>query len=227
MIDNLGKTMSIKVKILSKVLYYIIRLLNLTYRFEFHNVQRRELARESHPQKLFIYAIWHQNIIAALLSHLVRKEFFTMIISESKDGEFIARTCAHIGHQPARGSSTRGGKRAMVEMIQFMKQGYNGVLTVDGPTGPARQSKWGVIDIAKLIECPIVPMVAYPDKYWSLEKTWDKFRIPKPFSRIVVVMGDGIEINKDIPREDYPALSAEIDRKINLVEEEARAILKH
>lgn len=215
-----------KNKFLSKIVYLIVRVLNLTYRYEYHGLEKRESARNTNPQKLFIYAIWHQNIVAALLSHLSRKESFTMIISASNDGELIAASCVRLGHSPARGSSSRGGKKAMVEMIQNMNSGMNGVLTVDGPRGPARKAKFGIIDIARITGAPIIPMCPYPEKYWVFSKTWDQFRIPKPFTKVHVVIGDAIIIPKDALKENYEAIIADLDQKIDHVEVIAKEILK-
>ena len=106
-------------KMIAQLIYFSIRLLNLTYRYEFVGLENKLNAKNLHPQKTFIYALWHQNLIGAIFSHI--GENFTMVISESKDGELVAITCKKFGHHPARGSSTRGGKKAMVEIIKNMK----------------------------------------------------------------------------------------------------------
>ncbi len=190
-------------KILAKLLYYFIRLLNMTYRYHFIDATNKEKARGMGPHKTYIFSIWHQNLLPGILAHSTGHEFFTMIISESKDGELVATTCEEFGHKPARGSSTRGGKKALVQMVQYLKQGYPGAITVDGPKGPKYQLKYGIIEMAKLAECPIVPYTAFPTRYWEFKKSWDQFRFPKPFSTIYIVIGTPIAIPRDLAPERY------------------------
>lgn len=210
-------------KIIAKLIYYTIRLLNLTYKYEFIGLDNKRSAQSLHPQKTFAYALWHQNLIGAIFSHM--GEHFTMVISESKDGELVAVTCEKFGHKPARGSSTRGGKKAMIEIVKYMKNGYPGALTVDGPKGPAHVVKPGIIEIAKLCHCAILPLSPYASSFWVFKKSWDQFRIPKPFSKIVVVIGEPIIIDEDISREQFDDFSKLIGKKIELGEKIAQAHL--
>ncbi|MGZ3806690.1 MAG: lysophospholipid acyltransferase family protein, partial [Bacteriovorax sp.] len=179
-------------KIIAQIIYFLIRLLNFTYRYEFIGLENKEKARAQSKDKTFAYALWHQNLIGAIFSHIGEK--FTMVISESKDGELVAVTCEKFGHLPARGSSTRGGKKAMIEIVKNMKKGYPGALTVDGPKGPPHVVKPGIVEIAKLSHAAILPLSPYAEKTWVTEKSWDQFRIPKPFTKIVVVIGEPITI---------------------------------
>lgn len=208
-----------KIKIISLILFYIIRLLSFTYRYRFIGIENKEIAKKKSPHNSFIYALWHQNLIGAILSHI--GERFTMVISESKDGELVAVTCEKFGHLPARGSSTRGGKKALVEIVKNIKKGFPGALTVDGPKGPARVVKGGVVEIARLSESCILPLSPYPTKYWSFSKSWDHFRVPKPFSTIIVVIGEPIEVGHELKREDFEKFSETIALKINQGEEQA------
>jgi len=208
-----------KIKIISLVLFYIIRLLSFTYRYQFIGRENKEIAKKKSPNNSFVFALWHQNLIGAILSHIGEK--FTMVISESKDGELVAVTCEKFGHLPARGSSTRGGKKALIDIVKNIKRGYPGALTVDGPKGPAKVVKGGIVEIARLSETCILPLSPYPSKYWSFSKSWDQFRVPKPFSTIVVVIGEPIEVNPDLKREDYDQFAQKIALKINLGEEQA------
>ena len=208
-------------KILAKILTYILKLLNLTYRYHFIDATNKEKAKSLGPFKTYILAIWHQNLVGGILAHSRKDDKFAMIISESKDGELVAVACEHLGHVPARGSSTRGGKKAFIEMLKFLKQGIPGALTVDGPKGPAKEVKFGIIELAKQAECPIVPYNAYATKFWTFEKSWDQFRFPKPFSTIYVIIGDPIIVPKNLPPERYPEFSKYIADRINDTERTA------
>ena len=211
-------------KILAQLIYYSIRLLNLTYRYEFLGLENKQKAQSAHPQKTFAYAVWHQNLIGAIFSHIGEK--FTMVISESKDGELVAVTCAKFGHRPARGSSTRGGKKAMIEIVRTMKQGFPGALTVDGPKGPPHIVKPGIIEIARLCSCAILPLSVYAKSSWVFKKSWDQFRVPKPFTKIIVVIGEPIYIGNDITRIQFDDIANSIALKLELGEEIAKAHLK-
>lgn len=210
-----------RTKIIAQLIYYFIRLLNLTYRYEFVGLENKKKVLALHPQKTYTYALWHQNLIGAIFSHI--GEHFTMVISESKDGELVAVTCEKFGHKPARGSSTRGGKKALIEIVKTMKKGFPGALTVDGPKGPAHVVKPGVIEIARLCHCAILPLSPYAQKSWVIKKSWDQFRIPKPFSKIVVVIGEPIYISDDATREQFDDIAKLIAAKIELGEEIAKA----
>lgn len=209
-------------QIIAQLIYYTIRLLNLTYRYEFIGLENKEKAKSIHPKKTFAYAVWHQNLIGAIFSHIGEK--FTMVISESKDGELVAVTCEKFGHIPARGSSTRGGKRALIEIVRNMNQGFPGALTVDGPKGPAHVVKPGIVEIARLCQCAILPLSPYASSNWVFKKSWDQFRIPKPFSKIVVVIGEPIFIDDKITREHFDDVAIEIGKRIEQGEELA---IKH
>lgn len=211
-------------QLLAQIIYTFIRVLNLTYRYHFIGLENKIKAQALHPQKTFAYAIWHQNLIGAIFSHI--GERFTMVISESKDGELVAVTCQKLGHHPARGSSTRGGKKAMLEIVRTMKKGFPGALTVDGPNGPPHQVKPGIIEIAKICQCAILPLSPYAEKSWVIKKSWDQFRIPKPFSQIVVVIGEPLYVPNETGREHFSILAEKLGKQIELGEEIAKAQFK-
>lgn len=208
------------IKIIAQLIYYFVRLLNLTYRYEFIGLENKIKVREAHPKKTYVYALWHQNLIGAIFSHIGEK--FTMVISESKDGELVAVTCEKFGHSPARGSSTRGGKKALIEIVKKVKNGMPGALSVDGPKGPPHVVKPGVIEVARLAQCAILPLSPYPTKYWTFEKSWDKFRMPKPFSKIIVVIGEPIYVGEEIDRSHFENIALKVGEAISLGEEKAK-----
>ena len=205
------------------MLFYLIRLLSLTYRYQFIGLENKKKAKDNSLNGSYVYALWHQNLIGAILSHIGEK--FTMVISESDDGELVAVTCEKFGHLPARGSSTRGGKKALIEIVKNIKKGYPGALTVDGPKGPAREVKPGIIEIARLAEVPIVPLSPFPTRYWTFTRSWDKFRVPKPFSKIIVVIGEPIMITPEISREQFDQIAVSVGQKISAGEETALKLL--
>ncbi len=202
-------------KIIAHILYLFLRALKFTYRFHFIDATNKEKAKSLGPNKTYIFAIWHQNLVGGILAHCNPSDKFTMIISESKDGELVAVTCEKFGHEPARGSSTRGGQKALVEMVKKLKKGIPGAITVDGPKGPKYQVKFGVIEMAKQADCPIVPYGAFATRYWTFQKSWDQFRFPKPFSTIYIVIGSPIVVPKDLPTDRYADFSKYIADRIH------------
>lgn len=208
-------------KIIAQILYFFIRLLHFSYRYEWVDVENKQKAILSNEKGVYVYAVWHQNFIGSTFVHIGQK--FTMIVSGSKDGELVATACKKMGYSPVRGSSTRGGKEAMFEMVKKIKSGLPGAITVDGPKGPVHVVKPGIVEIARLAKCPILPLSSYPVNYWSFEKSWDKFRVPKPFTKIYLVLGAPIYVAENISEVEFEKIRLDIADAINRGEEKAKS----
>lgn len=208
-------------KMIAQLLYFIIRLLHFSYRYEWVDTENKVKAISSNEKGVYIYAVWHQNFIGSTFVHIGQK--YTMIVSGSKDGELVATACKKMGYSPVRGSSTRGGKEAMFEMVKKIKSGIPGAITVDGPKGPVHVVKPGIVEIARLAKCPILPLSSYPVSYWSFEKSWDKFRVPKPFSKIFLVIGEPIFVPENITDEQFEQIRLDVAAAINRGEEKAKS----
>lgn len=200
-----------KAKVEAFFMYLITRLIGATYRFDFRDREKFKEIGKIHPNGSYIIACWHQNIIASILANCHRPH--VCIVSPSNDGEHVALTLKFLGHVTARGSSSRGGAQAMLEMIHYIDDGYPGAITVDGPRGPALQPKKGVFEIAKVTGAPIVPLITLPEKYWEFN-SWDKFRLPKPFTKILVRYGEPMVIDKNVQASDWPRLSEELTAQL-------------
>jgi lysophospholipid acyltransferase (LPLAT)-like uncharacterized protein len=118
------------------------------------------------------------------------------MISASRDGERVARLAQFFGHTPVRGSTSKGSLQATRQLIASLRRGHRGAITPDGPRGPRRRAQAGMVAVARLSGCPIVPFGFEAERCWRL-RSWDRFMIPKPFSRAVFVYGDPI----GVPRE--------------------------
>jgi lysophospholipid acyltransferase (LPLAT)-like uncharacterized protein len=169
-----------------------LRFLKLTYRFRYEGNERlRALAGQN-----FILAIWHQNLLAGILAQTGKKHI--VIISKSKDGDPVAYACARLGHEIVRGSSrkgevNKGGHEAKEGMIEQLRLGFPGAITVDGPKGPAFKVKPGIINMARSAHTMIVPYTLSFSAYWQF-KSWDSFRLPKPFSKILISYGAPLNV---------------------------------
>ena len=190
------------------ILYALIFLLRLSYRFKVVNPEVLERVKNSSGEGNYVFAIWHRNIFSYMT-------FFygiphVNLVSQSRDGTIIARLLEKIGHGTIRGSSSKGGGAAMVAFTRRIQQGHSGTITVDGPLGPAEVPKEGIFWIAKMSGVRIVPLSFKPRFYRCFEKSWDRFRLPFPFSSIEVCYGEPIEVTSEHSRQDFPALARQL-----------------
>ena len=138
-----------------------------------------------------IYAVWHGRLL--LLPYLYGHRGSRVLASRSRDGELVARWIRRFGLEPVRGSSTRGGGEALRLLTRALRSGHEVVVVPDGPKGPREVLKPGVIALARLTGAPIVPMALGASREWRL-RSWDEFRIPKPFARCVMRFGEPIYV---------------------------------
>ena len=147
-----------------------------------------ELLRAGRPP---ILALWHGRILPATLYW--RDRGIVAMTSQNFDGEWIARLMARFGYRAARGSTSRGGARALVQLRRELKGRHAVAFTVDGPRGPARVAQPGALWLAGATGLPILPFHIEASRYWSA-RSWDRGMIPKPFARISVAIGDPFEV---------------------------------
>ena len=180
---------------------WVVMLLMSTYRVE--TIGREHVERLKSNSENWIFSTWHENVVVSQWAE--RNQKHIMMSSESKDGEFSARVMARMGNVPIRGSSSHGGMRAARAVIQALKSGSTAGMTPDGPRGPARKAKPGMLFISAVSQCPILPYHVVSDRYWTLT-SWDKQRIPKPFSRVIISIGEPLRIDKQRFKQDETGL---------------------
>ena len=200
------------INILSWIAQGIVCLFYKSYRFTYINTDHLEEAKELGPNGSYLLSIWHQNLFAGILAQ--RKTPHVVIVSRSKDAEILTRVMVRMGHTPFRGSSRKGnvdkgGKEAKNDMIEVLSTGLPGAITVDGPKGPAHMVKPGIVDMASKSGIPIVPYHAKAQSQWVFN-SWDKFRLPKPFSKIIVSYGSPIQIAKDLNENEFSRVQSEL-----------------
>jgi len=141
------------------------------------------VVRPPRPLRSAVYALWHEQILPLAMLH--RGSGAMALVSRHRDGEILARILLGLGYRVARGSSTRGGAAGLARMIRTGRAGHPLAVTPDGPRGPRRRCKPGVILAAAETGRPVVPLAAAATRARRLP-SWDRFLVPAPFSRIVV-----------------------------------------
>ncbi len=142
-----------------------------------------------------IYAFWHNRQGYLLYPYRLHTKL-CVLVSLSKDGEYIARALPKFNMVAARGSTTRGGAAAFRSLIAKAKQGYSLALTPDGPRGPVYQASVGVLALARKTGLPIVPAGVYATHKFAVN-SWDKFQVMLPFGKCAIVLGEPLNVNKD------------------------------
>ena len=193
--------------ILFPIVTSLLKLLLFSYRLV--RVEGVELEKEAIEKSggKAVYSSWHQRLV--FHPYYLSKSGVTVMVSQSRDGEFAARFINALGLGDVRGSSTRGGMGALKKLTQKIIDGEtNGGMVVDGPLGPARVAKMGAVILAKNSNAPLMPIMWGTDRCWVLN-SWDRFIIPKPFARIAYCHSEPIwvpESAKDDELEKYRKL---------------------
>jgi lysophospholipid acyltransferase (LPLAT)-like uncharacterized protein len=201
----------------------LLRLLGTTLRVRVFGKPYEE-ERQKGATKRVVYAFWHCHILPLALAY--RGKNLRVMVSEHRDGEIIARVAQRLGIMAERGSTTRGGAKALRAMVRVKKDPAAGdvAITPDGPRGPARVAQSGAIFIAAKTGFPLVPVGAALGKAWVLS-TWDRFQIPKPFARCAVVLGDEIDVPESLSDEGVEELTELLAERLQQAEQAASARL--
>jgi lysophospholipid acyltransferase (LPLAT)-like uncharacterized protein len=162
-----------------------VRLLGATWRFEVRDHPAYTAAHAAGER--FVYAFWHSAILPMAVLH--RGEGIAVLVSRHRDGEWITRVIHQLGYVTGRGSSTRGGEAGVREMLAWADADRHLAVTPDGPRGPREQAKEGAAYLAARTGRRVVPMALGVRSAWVL-RSWDGFRIPRPFARVCVSHGD-------------------------------------
>jgi len=170
-----------------------------------------------------IMAFWHGRILPA--TYYFRHRGIVVITSENFDGEWIARIIERFGFGTARGSSSRGGLKAMLKLVRDMEQGKPAGFTVDGPRGPARIAQPGAIWLARATGNPVLPFHIEASSHWTAN-SWDRTQIPKPFSTIALVVGEPLDVPADTTDEQLESARQELERRLGALETRALAMLQ-
>lgn len=187
----------------------LIRLLAMTWRMRPENDAAVRTARGAGQRVIF--TLWHGELLPLLWYH--RNQGIAVVISEHRDGEIIAQIAERLGYATVRGSSSRGGGRALIGLMRALESGLDGAVTPDGPRGPAHVFAPGAAIASQRTGVPLLPVRASAARAWRL-KSWDRFLVPKPFATVRVTYGALTPVIAPSPREaaeQAPLLQAVLD----------------
>jgi lysophospholipid acyltransferase (LPLAT)-like uncharacterized protein len=207
----------IQAKLIAAAGYRVIALLGSTLRWRTEGLEHldRIVAAGRQP----VMAFWHGRILAA--TYYFRRRGIVVITSENFDGEWIAGIIERFGYGTARGSTSRGARKALLQLTRDMARGRPAGFTVDGPRGPARIAQPGAVWLAKATGHPVLPFHLEASRYWTLN-SWDRTQIPKPFATVALAIGEPFDVPPDSDDEAIEAARQNLDR--TLVALEARAL---
>ena len=168
-------------------------------------------------------AFWHGRILPA--TAYFRRRGIVVITSENFDGEWIAGIIERFGYGTARGSTSRGARRALLQLKRDMAAGKPAAFTLDGPRGPARVAQPGAVWLAKVTGNPIVPFHIESSRHWTLN-SWDRTQIPKPFATTSIAIGEPLEVPPDADTARLEEASRALEQRLQDLEARSRAMLR-
>jgi hypothetical protein len=179
----------------------------------------KNLFDPSKPPKPVIFCIWHNRLALAMWSYRRHprkahpRRRMAALVSASRDGAFLAAVLERFGVQPVRGSSSRRGPQALLELVTWAEQDYDLAITPDGPRGPRYVVQPGVISVAQLTGLPILPVSFWLRRKWMVN-SWDRFQIPQPFTGCKICVGEVMRVPREASDSEREALRAELELRM-------------
>ena len=208
--------------ILPRIVWALLWLLSRTWRFEVIAEQGAVPLPWGEGAGPEIYCFWHQCVLPCTV--YFRRTHATILISRSFDGELVTRMLGLFGFRAVRGSSSRGSREGLLGLKHTIELGGPAIFTADGPRGPLYQTKMGPVKLAQLTGAPIGAFHLEPERAWML-RSWDRFLIPKPFTRIVVSWARSTWVATDLPAEAFESKRQELNAAIERARRNALAHL--
>jgi len=200
--------------------YRLVALLGSTLRWKTEGLEHLDAIAANGKRP--VMAFWHGRILPA--TYYFRHRGIVVITSENFDGEWIAGIIERFGFGTARGSTSRGGRKALLQLTRDLAAGKPAGFTVDGPRGPARVSQPGAVWLSKATGNPVLPFHLEASRHWTLD-SWDRTQIPKPFSTVAIAMGAPFQVPADTDAEGIEQACRTLDARLRQLESRARAML--
>lgn len=187
------------------------------------SINRSQIEQIKKKGETVIFAFWHNQLV--LMPYLYKNSFtskkVSVLISWSKDGEYIKKVVEYFKFDVVRGSTSQGGRSAFRGLIERLKQGYLVGITPDGPRGPRYKVQKGVILLAQLTGCRIIPVAC--DTSWKMElRTWDRLRVPLPMGNMYAICGKPIPIHVNASKTEIEKKQQELENELIRINKEAK-----
>ncbi len=202
------------------ILWALVWLLGNTWRFEVIAEEGADPVRYGQKPRPGVYCFWHQCVLPG--SFYFSRSQAVLLISRSFDGELVTRYARHFNYEAVRGSSSKSGREGFLGLRNVIEAGGSAIFTADGPRGPAFKTKPGPIKLAQLTSAPICVFHVEPERAWALN-SWDRFMIPKPFTRICVSWANGLSVPAELSESEFEDRREELNAAINRARHNARA----
>lgn len=201
-------TQRLTLAIVPRLVWILLQIVGRTWRFEVLAEPGVTPAFHGFTPGREIYCFWHQCVLACAFYY--RSTHATILISQSFDGELITRTLECFGYRAVRGSSSRGGQGGILGLRRVLDQGTPAIFTADGPRGPIYKSKLGPVKLAQVTGASIGAFHLEPQSAW-VAKSWDRFQVPRPFTRIAVSWGPWTNVPEHASSDVLQSKRAEVD----------------
>jgi len=216
-----SRSKRLQAHLISVLGYRIISLLGSTLRWKTEGLEHFDaIVRSGHQP---VMAFWHGRILPA--TYYFRRRGIVVITSENFDGEWIAGIIERFGFGTARGSTSRGARKALLQLKRDMAAGKPAGFTLDGPRGPARTAQPGAVWLAKATGNPVLPFHLEADRSWTIN-SWDRTQIPKPFATVAISMGEPFAVPADADEAGIEAARVLLERRLAALESRATELLR-
>lgn len=214
-------TKRVEARLIAALGYRLAALLGATLKWRTEGLEHFDAIVRGGRQP--VMAFWHGRILPA--TYYFRRRGIVVITSENFDGEWIAGIIERFGYGTARGSTSRGARKALLQMTRDMAAGKPAGFTVDGPRGPARVAQPGAVWLSKATGNPVLPFHLEANRYWEVN-SWDRTQIPKPFATVAIAMGEPFYVPADADEARIERARQELDARLHALESRASALLR-
>ena len=203
---------------LARLIGWLLSGLFVTLRPEY--LQRQSEYQIRNSRSPILYTFWHGRMLYFVKMYEFLGSKVTILVSHSRDGEFVAQLLTRFGFHITRGSSSQGGARGLLAVVDKVRSGMDACFTPDGPRGPRHRVKPGLVLVAKRTGAPILPMTFGARRSRALH-SWDAFLLPLPFSRVVVIYGEPIYVPANASAVDLETKRREVEASLRRITETA------
>lgn len=206
-------------RLAAALIYGLIRTVSATIRYDWRDESGLLAAEKSQP---VIFCIWHNRLALCLeiyrlyLSRVGRDCRMAAMVSASKDGGLLARVLELYDVQPARGSTSRRGRQALLELVTWAERGHDLAITPDGPRGPCYVVQDGVVSLAQLTGLPVIP-VSYQLTWKFRLRSWDRFQVPLPLTKCVMRLGEPVRVPREASDEEREKLRQALELRLKSI----------